>query len=120
MSFYLLELQQVVGRSVVQSSAQHVLQHSQQQGATCHGGESTEHSFALYSIGQHGPTKACIKFMHLLFWGEQFWTRLAVLKRRIRKLSSCTKESCNLAVHLCMAIPKDFASLPTIGVCQIT
>ena len=32
---------------------------------------------ALYSVGQHGPTNACIKFTHLLFWGEQFWTRLA-------------------------------------------
>jgi hypothetical protein len=32
---------------------------------------------ALYSVGQRGPTNACIKFTHLLFWGEQFWTRLA-------------------------------------------
>ncbi len=35
---------------------------------------------ALYSVWQHGPTHACIKFMSLLFWGEQFWTRLATFE----------------------------------------
>ncbi len=43
-----------------------------------------------------------------------------VSKKTMGRSPSCTQETCNLAVHLCMAIPKDFASAPTIGVCQIS
>jgi hypothetical protein len=34
-------------------------------------------------------------------------------------LLSCILKIRNLAVHLCMAMPKDFASAPTVGVRQV-
>jgi hypothetical protein len=77
MSFYPLELQRVEGWSVVQPPARRVLLHPQQQGATRPCGKVQNTVRALYSVGQHGPTNACIKFTHLLFRGEQFQTKLA-------------------------------------------
>ncbi len=64
----------------------------------------------LYSLWQHGPTHACTEFMSLLFWGEQFQTRLAgfeeddgeIVQQHLRNLQPCCASMLGNTKRLCI------------------